>query len=390
MEMTLLARSARLRGVVVVVAAGALVAASAVLAGVARSSPSLPDVTPQRLVANMIRVAATDPPLSGTLSVHLGLGFPDLPDEGSGAVSGPAAILASLTGDHRVRAWHSPDGARVSDLLPTGERSIVLSRTQAWLWDSTSMTAVRLGAGADPGTEQAARTAASLVDPVALARQALAALDPSTRVTVSDTASVAGRSAYVLTLEPRTDQTLVGRVELYVDASRWLPLGGAIFARGSNTAAVSAKFTSVSFGAVDPAVFRFTPPPGATVLHPGQGSASGSAAPSTSPCDPMVMAPCGPPVGADDKAKAQQRFSTAEQQNVRVFGQGWATVVAVRAPSVEQLQKGLQGNGFDVTGLLPFSGTLFSARLAGSGDDTWLLFGAVPQSTLERAAAELP
>src|SRR5262245_2878249 len=125
----LIARSARFRGIVVVLAAGVLVASSAVLAGVARSSPSLPDVTPQQLVTNVVHAAAADPPISGTMTAHLGLGFPDLPDEGPSAPTGPAAILASLSGDHRLRVWHSRDGARLSDLLPTGERSIVVSRT---------------------------------------------------------------------------------------------------------------------------------------------------------------------------------------------------------------------------------------------------------------------
>jgi hypothetical protein len=356
----LMARSAKLRGIVVVVAAGGLVAASAVIAGVARSSPSLPAIGPQQLVSNMIRVAATDPSLSGTVTAHLGLGLPDLPNEGSGTVTGPAAILDSLSGDHRLRVWHSHDGVRVSDLLPGGERSLVVSRTQAWLWDSTTMTAVRLGAGADPGAEAAARTAASLVDPVALSRQALQAIDPSTRVTVGGTVSVAGRDAYVLTFTPRTDATLVGRVEIYVDASRWLPLGGAVFARGSTTAAVSAKFTDVSFGAIDPSVYRFTPPQGAKVVGPRGGThATGASTSTMSPPD------------------------------VRVFGKGWATIIAVRGPSLDQLQQQLSGAEFDPMSLLPFSGALFSVRLAGSGDHTWLLFGAVPQSALQRAAAEL-
>jgi outer membrane lipoprotein-sorting protein len=356
----LIARSARFRGIVVVVAAGTLVAASAAIAGVARSSPSLPAVGPQQLVANMIRVAATDPSVSGTLTAHLGLGLPDLPDEGAGAVSGPAAILDSLSGDHRLRVWHSRDGARISDLLPTGERSIVVSRTQAWLWDSTTMTAVRLGAGADPGAEAAARTAASLIDPVALSRRALQAIDPSTRVTIGGTTSVAGRDAYVLTLTPRTDATLVGRVELYVDASRWLPLGGAVFARGSTTAAVSAKFTEVSFGAVDPAVFDFTPPSGSNVVGPR---------------------------GATHRTGAYT--STMSPPDVRVLGKGWATIVAVPAPSIADFGQRGQDAQFDPMSLLPFSGTLFSVRLAGSGDHAWLLFGAVPQSALQRAATEL-
>jgi outer membrane lipoprotein-sorting protein len=389
--MALLARSARLRGIVVIVAAGVLVAASAALAGVARSSPSLPDVGPERLVANMIRAASHDTPVAGTLTAHLGLGLPDLPDEGAGAVTGPAAILDSLSGDHRLRVWHSREGARLSDLLPTGERSIVVSRSESWLWDSTTMTAVRLGAGVDPGAEAAARKAASLVDPVELARHALGALDPSTVVTVGGTTSVAGRNAYVLLLTPRTDQTLVGRVELYVDASRWLPLGGAIFARGSDTAAVSAKFTEVGFGPVDPSVYDFTPPSGATVVGRRATAASPPvpATPGSPNIDLCCLAPGETPPSPPATAGIGMSHDTAHS-GVRVFGEGWATIVAVRGPSLDRIEQQLSGAAFDPLSLLPFSGTLFSVRTAGAGDHSWLLFGMVPQSALERVAAELP
>ena len=40
--------------------------------------------------------------------------------------------------------------------------------------------------------------------------------------------------------------------------------------------------------------------------------------------------------------------------------------------------------------LLPFSGTALLHPAVPSGDHAWLLFGAVPQSALERAAADLP
>src|SRR5438132_6376063 len=179
----LIARSARLRGVAVIVAAAALVAASSAIGSVARSSPRLPGVTPERVVTEMIRAIAQDPAVSGAVAAHLDLGLPDLPGEGGAAATGPVALLDSLSGDHRLRVWHSRDGSRLSDLVPAGERSIVVSRTQAWLWDSTTMTAVRLGTGAERAAE-AARAAASLVDPVELARRALQALDASTEVSV--------------------------------------------------------------------------------------------------------------------------------------------------------------------------------------------------------------
>jgi hypothetical protein len=72
---------------------------------------------------------------------------------------------------------------------------------------------------------------------------------------------------------------------------------------------------------------------------------------------------------------------------VRVFGFGWATVTAYRVPPLAELQN---ASGFDIGALLPFNGTLFSARLVDRGDHSWLLVGAVPQSSLERVAPRLP
>ena len=63
--------------------------------------------------------------------------------------------------------------------------------------------------------------------------------------------------------------------------------------------------------------------------------------------------------------------------------------MAYRIPSLQQLQSAA-GQGVDPLSFLPFSGPLFSVRLAVRGDHAWVLAGAVPQSALERASAELP
>jgi outer membrane lipoprotein-sorting protein len=380
----LIARSARLRGVAVIVAAAALVAASSAIGSVARSSPRLPGVTPERVVTEMIRAIARDPAVSGAVAAHLDLGLPDLPDEGAAAATGPAALLDSLSGDHRLRVWHSRDGSRLSDLVSAGERSIVVSRTQAWLWDSTTMTAVRLGAGAEPGAE-AARAAASLIDPVELARRALQALDASTEVSVSGTLSVAGRDAYVLTLRPRTSATLVGRVALFVDAKRWLPLGGAIYTRGATGPAVSVRFTSVSFGDVDPAVYRFQAPPGAKVITPKATPAAGTQGECAPWMDCPVSAASGPLA-----SREQGGNEAAGPSDIRVFGRGWAAILAVRVPSPGALRRATAGSELDPLSFLPFSGTLFSVNLVDRADHGWLTFGAVPKAALERVSAELP
>ena len=218
---------------------GAVLLAVGVVAveGPASSSPKLPPVAPDRLIASVLQAAEGHPPVSGRIVAHVDLGLPQFPDEGGNAPTGPAALVASIAGDHVLRLWRSDGGARLSELLPFSERSITVSKTDAWAWDSSTFTAYHVGpfpAGTSelPATEKPA----SLVDPLELARKSLAAITPTTLVSVGDTARVAGRNVYTLVLEPRTSATLVGRIEVSVDAAERIPLRVAVFARGARKA----------------------------------------------------------------------------------------------------------------------------------------------------------
>ena len=84
-------------------------------------------------------------------------------------------------------------------------------------------------------------------------------------MTVGPATQVAGRDAYQIGLTPDTDGTLVDRVLLAVDAETSVPLRAQVWStQDTVTPAVEIAFTDVSFDAVDPTVFDFTPPPGAT------------------------------------------------------------------------------------------------------------------------------
>ena len=338
-----------LRPLAAVAAAGALlVAVPVAVAGRAASAPRLQPLPADRLVASVAAALAAEPSLQGELAARVDLGLPSL----AGVPGASGDQFASFFGDHRLRLWSSPDGHRLADLLPAAERSLVAGRDGAWAWDSSSFTAWRLADGPAVRAVDALDPSRllGLVDPLALARRSLAALDPSTAVSVAAGARVAGRPAYVLRLVPRTRETLVGRVEVAVDAARRVPLRVAVYARGAAKPAVQAAFTRVRFGPVDPATFSFRPPPGATIRRPGL------------PKEPPGRAP---------------------EYLPRTFGSGWATVVALPLPGSARPSP-------ELTALLPFSGPLFSARLAVRGEDRWLLYGAVPQAALVAAEAKLP
>jgi outer membrane lipoprotein-sorting protein len=359
------------RAVVPLVGAVLLVGVAASVAARPSATPALPSITPDRLIASMLRSLAQDRPLSGHLRARLDLGLPSIPDEGTGATASDAAgFLSSLTGTHRLRLWSSPDGFRLADLLQSSERAIFISRTDAWVWDFSSFTAYHLAQGSEASHDH---EGLDLVDPLALARRALDAITPSTRVSLQGTARTAGRDAYVLALEPRTPETLVGKVEIAVDADKRIPLRVAVIPRDREAAAISVEFTSISFAAIDPSTFRFTPPPGATVRD-----LSGDLAEEGGK-------------GQGLEGSARDPYGSAGsvgQEPARLFGKDWATIVALRAPPLSSFRS--PDADFDLTSLLPLSGPLLSIRLEDRGDHTWLVYGLVPQSALVTAARELP
>jgi hypothetical protein len=356
-----------------------LVGVAASVAARPSSSPSLPAIAPERLVASALRSLARDRPVSGHLTAHIDLGLPSLPAEGPGAAASEGAgFLASLAGNHRLRLWSSTDGFRLADLLQSSERAIFVSRADAWAWDFDSFTAYHLGPfpkGARGSGGKPGHGGQELIDPLDLARRALGAITPSTRVSVTGAARIAGRDAYVLALEPRTADTLVGRVEIALDAERRIPLRVAVIPRGRDAAAISVAFTSISFAPIDPSAYRFTPPEGAVVRNVSRG-----------------VAERGNGKGQGIEGSSRDPYGQDPGQGeatVRILGHDWTTIVALRTPSPAMFEG--EGEGvLDLTSLLPLSGPLLSVRLVDRGDHGWLVYGLVPQPALIEAARELP
>jgi hypothetical protein len=345
------------RALAVLAAALVLVAAVMVAtAGRAASAPKLPALPADQLAASTIRALGALPPVSGSVAARVDLGLPQLLDSTYGAA---ASQVNSLFGDHRMRVWASADGLKVADLLAGAERSVTVDarRRDAWAWDSGSSTAYHLHVP-ERARPEARPGGVPTPDPLTLARLGLAELAPTTAVSVAGNAWVAGRAAYTLVLEPRSPATLVGRVEIGVDAERRVPLRVSVYPRGSRVARVSAAFTSVRFGRVPASTFAFAPPPGAKVR---QGDVAG-------------------PPGAAGQSVAGYR--------PRTFGVGWATVAAVPVQAPEAARRP-GSDALDPSSFLPFSGPLFSASLVQRGDHAWLLVGAVPQRGLAAVESEL-
>ncbi|MBA3431858.1 MAG: hypothetical protein H0U16_10315 [Actinobacteria bacterium] len=357
--MSLIDKRVRLPALVVAVITLAFLSG---LVGGALSAPKLPPVGAGPLAVSAARAATEWRPLSGEFRTHLDLGIPALPDTGGADVGGLAQLLS---GDREFRLWRSRDGFRIAEMLPAAERAFIVGRSGAWTWDSEKFEATHVSVD---GAASKDKWPVGAVPQDRRPLQFLGAIArrfQGTDSTVRQPERVAGRPAYVIVTEPDDPKTLVGRVEMAVDSATRTPLAVDVYPRGSGTPAISAGFTDIDFGPIDPSTFDFEPPSGAIVREGGHGQGV-----SRRDAD-------GSGRRRDDAGEGKQGALVGE---IRKLGRGWSQILAVRVDELPARTRSL----------LPFSGTLLSAALVERGDDAWLLTGAVPQDEIRAAATKLP
>ncbi|HYN30898.1 MAG TPA: sigma-E factor regulatory protein RseB domain-containing protein [Dermatophilaceae bacterium] len=377
--MTAFARHPAARWLVPATAA-ALVAGGTVAARSADADPTLPPRTAAQLLVDVQKSDVTA--LSGTVEQAVDLGLPELPGlSGGGGAGGPSggssaggapSLTSVLSGTHTWRVWaDGPDRQRLALVDGSAETAVVRDGRTAWLWSSADKSAVRYTLPAKDASKAPApgdlptdlpRT------PQEAADRALAALDPTTAVTTAGTATVAGRAAYELVLDPRTDATRVTQVRLAVDAEEGVPLRVQVWSSKADEPVVDVGFTSVSFDRPAASAFAFTPPEGATV---SEGEL---------------------PTAAERDAARSAEKPDAERPTV--VGTGWSSVVVARLPDAPTAS-GSDDPATAVLDALPrvsgdwgsgrlVDGTLVSVVLT---DDGRVAVGAVPPSALYAALA---
>jgi outer membrane lipoprotein-sorting protein len=262
------------------VPAAALVITGGVMAGslisVAQAAPALPSRTPAQLLAAVAAgqgPALTGPALTGTVLETASLGLPALPGNNDST-----SIASLLTGSHTVKVWYaSPEHYRLALPGSLSETDVVRDGRTVWLWQSTADAVTEISV---PAHAVAPATLVPSLTPQQAAKLVLAAVGPTTSVSVDSNVMVAGQPAYELVLAPKDARSLVGQVRIAVDGHNAVPLRVQVFARGATSPAISVGFTSVSFAAPAPSDISFTPPPGAkiTKVNPDQGGAGPQAA----------------------------------------------------------------------------------------------------------------
>jgi len=246
----------------VVLAAIVLIVAVAV-AGAGQSDP-LPGISAPDLLAKMAQ-AKDVTAVSGDVAWHNGL-FGDL---GSVAGSGMAQLPAQspLTSDGSGRIWVSSAGVKVESQGSGGDQVVVLDKAQrtAWVYDYAANTVKKFVAtGTAPAQTASPAPSAMMVTPEAITLY-LQQVARFATVEVAGQTKVAGRDAYQLRMTPVATDTALGYVQAAIDGQTMLPLQVEVYAKGATTPVMKFGFTSVSYDGIDPAMFAFTPPAGATV-----------------------------------------------------------------------------------------------------------------------------
>ena len=301
----------------------------------AGAAPQLPPVSAEDLVTSVL--AAKPGAFGGTVELDNNLGLPALPD-----------LPQAANGTSTARVWSDGTGkGRAQIPSASGERTIVADGTTVWSWNSADKSVTKAAEKDKPSTS----------DPAAAATQAIAQLRATSTVAVDGTAEVAGRPAYALVLTPApTERTLLREVRVAVDAETRMPLELTVLANGSTDPALQIGYSDLTFGAQDPALFAFTPPPGATVTTPPVGTKPAQTTPAQT-----------------------------------VVGDGWDRVLVGSMPKADTTTP--QRGSADLSALgTPVSGSWGSGRLITTAvataivtDDGRIAVGAVPEQVLTEA-----
>jgi hypothetical protein len=312
--------------------ATAVIAVAAVLAGTVfanAASPTLARRTPAQLLA-LMRGAKLPSAMQAVVSETANLGFPSLPSI-PGLSSSALSATSLITGTHTVDLWYaSPGRLRVAVPVSFGETDLRVAGRQAWQWNSRTQTATRYlpparlpaRPGALPRAAVPAKSALASLTPLQAARRVLTLVGRTTKVTVTGTTTVAGRSAYQLSIVPRASGSLIGQILIAVDAQTYLPLQVQVIARGQSGPAFQIGFSSLSLSRPANSNFAFTPPPGAHVKTVRLGGKL--------PVPPSGRTPQGSPAAGPS-----------------VLGKGWLSVAVIPAGQALAVLpgSGLPGSG---------------------------------------------
>ena len=323
------------------------VVATTLVAGSASADEKLPPRSAEQLLVDLQQAQPAG--FSGTVQQSADLGIPALPGMGEQG----SDFSSLISGTHTLRvAYAGPDKSKVALLGELSESSVIRDGSDVWTWSSSDNAVTHATIDASDraaktdGAEKDGAPADAPKTPQETAARLLAAVGPTTQVSVATDTTVAGRAAYELVLTPKQTGSLLSSVRIAVDGSEHVALRVQVF--GGDRAEPVAKigFTEVDFATPHASVFAFTPPKGAEVTE----------------------------VTPEDHASTDGEDADAhEAVEPTVVGEGWTTVVVGALPKSDlpdakpDEQGGEPGEGPDLQAYLAqlpeVSGSWGSGRL---------------------------
>jgi outer membrane lipoprotein-sorting protein len=310
------------------------IAATGLVAGNASADEKLPPRSAEQLLVDLQQAKLDG--FSGTVQQSADLGIPALP----GMSEHGADFSSLISGTHTLRvAYASPGKSKVALLGDLSESSVIRNGSDLWTWSSSDNTVTH--ATIDPSDHDAKDRqlpADAPKTPQEAASRFLAAVGPTTQVSVATDTTVAGRAAYELVLRPEQTGSLLSSVRIAVDGAEHVALRVQVFAGGRAEPVAAIGFTEVDFATPGDDEFAFAPPEGAKVTE----------------------------VTPEDHAE-KSTADEVEADEPTVVGEGWTTVVVGEVPADESTTPDAEGEGPDLQAYLAqlpkVSGTWGSGRL---------------------------
>jgi outer membrane lipoprotein-sorting protein len=333
---------------------------------------------PARTAAQLLTAVmnSADTSFSGTVRETADLGIPSLP---GGRSSASLSWQTFIAGSHSARVWSDgPDKQRVALIGELSEADVVHNGADVWTYTSDSNTVTH--SIRSQSTQPSEPPSAADVIPAGLAAKVLKAVNPSTKVTVVSTKKVAKHAAYTLLIQPRDARSTVRKVTIAVDATTFVPLRVAVYAKASSPA-LEVAFTDISFSKPAASTFVFHTPVGATVSKDPFGLTRTPGAHRHH----IAQTP--------DTTSGTASTPSAAHVAPRVIGKDWTSVVEIHG-GTQGLDAALSGGTLrELTTPVGSSGdrllhtALLNALILPDGR---AFIGAVQPSLLEQVAASTP
>ncbi len=313
------------------------ITATTLVAGNASADEKLPPRSAEQLLVDLQQARVDG--FSGTVQQSADLGIPALP--GMGDQGNDFSSLVS--GSHTLRvAYAGADRSKVALLGDLSESSVIRNGKDVWTWSSSENAVTHTTIDpADRASKDRELPADAPKTPQEAATRFLAAVGPTTEVSVATDTTVAGRPAYELVLRPKQTGSLLSSVRIAVDGAEHVALRVQVFAGDRPQPVAAIGFTEVDFATPAAGEFAFTPPKGAEVTEVT-------------------------PENRADKSN-EDRTDKARGEKPTVVGEGWTTVVVGKLPKDQGSTGADQGEGPDLQSYLAqlpkVSGSWGSGRL---------------------------